>query len=62
VVAWGASVGWEKRIGHANPGAKMGAVFVPMLAATLVYFAAAFALRVPFTQEFVSIIRRRLRI
>lgn len=62
LAAWGASVVWENRLGHATFAHKTGAVFVPMLAATLVYFAAAFALRVPFTQEFVTLIRRRLKL
>jgi putative peptidoglycan lipid II flippase len=60
--AWGASTVWEQRLGHGTFTLKMGAVFVPMLAASLIYFAAAFALRVPFTREFVSMVRRRLRI
>jgi len=44
LAAWGVSAVWENRLGHATLAHKTGAVFVPMLAATLVYFAAAFAL------------------
>ncbi len=62
LAAWGVSAVWENRLGHATFVHQTGAVFIPMLAATLVYFAAAFALRVPFTQEFVALIRRRLKL
>ncbi len=62
LVGWGASVFWEQRLGHGSFALKSGAVFGPMLAASLIYFAAAFALRVPFTQEFLALIRRKLRI
>jgi putative peptidoglycan lipid II flippase len=60
--AWGTSALWEQRIGHGSFTLKLGAAFGPMLAASLIYFAAAFALRVPFTQEFISLLRRKLRI
>ncbi len=59
--AWGATRFWETRLGHGTFWLKTGAVFVPMLGATLLYFAAAFALRVPFTKDFWHLLRRRIR-
>ena len=62
LTGWGTSAIWEQRLGHGSFALKVGAVFAPMLAASLIYFGAAFALRVPFTQEFVALIRRKLRV
>lgn len=60
--AWGTRHWWSGQFGHATLGAKLGEVFVPMLAATLLYFGAAFSLRVPFAHEVVAMIRKRLRL
>jgi putative peptidoglycan lipid II flippase len=59
--AWAASAGWEQRWGHSTFPLKLGAVFVPMLAATLAYFALAAALRVPFMHDLLKMLRRRFR-
>jgi putative peptidoglycan lipid II flippase len=59
--AWAASAGWEQRWGHSTFTLKLGAVFVPMLAATLAYFALAAALRVPFMHDLLKMLRRRFR-
>ena len=61
--AWGTSTLWEQQMGHAKFWSKAGAVFVPMAVAALIYFAAAFALpmRLPFAQDFVTLLRRRLK-
>ena len=58
---WGASVVWEQRLGHGSFALKVGAVFGPMLAASLIYFGAAFALRVPFTKDLLNLLRRRIK-
>jgi putative peptidoglycan lipid II flippase len=53
---------WEQRLGHDTFWLKAGAVFVPMLDATLIYFAAAFALRVSFAHDLMALARKRFRI
>src|SRR6185503_12677698 len=60
VFAWGMQFVWEQTLGHHNPWLKLGHVFVPMGVASLVYFAAAFSLRVPFTHDFIALARKRL--
>lgn len=59
--AWVSTWYWEGRLGHGNFWLKVGAVFAPMTAAGLVYFALAFALRVPFAQDVLKLARRRRR-
>lgn len=60
--AWGGRFVWEQRIGHTTFWPQLGHVFVPMAAATLIYFAAAFVLRVPFAHDFIALLRKRLRV
>ena len=59
--AWGGRVWWEQKLGHGNFWLKLGEVFVPMLAASLVYFAAAFTFRIPFAHDCVALLQKRLR-
>jgi hypothetical protein len=40
---------------------KFGEVFVPMLGATLIYFAAAITLRLPFAHDMIALLRKRRR-
>ncbi len=61
LIGWGGSAIWEQRLGHGSFMLKVGAVFAPMLAASLIYFAATFALRVPFTKDFLNLLRRRIK-
>jgi putative peptidoglycan lipid II flippase len=61
-LAWAVAWGWERKWGHGTFWLKMGAVFVPMLNATAVYFAAAFALRVPFAHDVVALARKLFRV
>jgi hypothetical protein len=37
-------------------------VFVPMAGATLIYFGIAFAVRIPFAHDVVSLLRKRVRV
>lgn len=60
LLAWGAKFMWEQKLGHQTFWLKTGEVFVPMLGATLVYFAIAFAFRVPFAHDFLKVLRRRV--
>ncbi|HEY0550609.1 MAG TPA: murein biosynthesis integral membrane protein MurJ [Verrucomicrobiae bacterium] len=60
-VAWGTQFVWEQKLGHRTFWPKLGHVFVPMFVASMAYFGAAFALRVPFANDFVTLLRKRLR-
>ena len=62
VFAWGAARWWELKLGHETFWLKLGAVFAPMLAASAVYFAAAFTFRIPFAHDCVALLRRKLKV
>lgn len=61
-VAWGAFRLWETRMGHLTLPARLGAVFLPMLAATVAYWGLALWMRVPQAREIGGLILRRLRL
>jgi putative peptidoglycan lipid II flippase len=61
VVAWMGLAWWETNLGHATLLRKIGAVFGPALAATAVYFGAAFAFRIPAARELLGLVSGRLR-
>lgn len=60
LVAWLGLDWWERRLGHANLGLKIGAVFGPALAAALVYWGLAAWLRVPSASEIWKLLTSRL--
>lgn len=51
---------WDQRIGHASLPQKLGAVFVPMILAGIVYGAVALWLKVPAAHEIFRLLRTRL--
>jgi putative peptidoglycan lipid II flippase len=59
-VAWLSSRSWEKWIGHATLSQKLGAVFIPMSFATLVYGVSLIWLRVPQAREIYLLALKRL--
>jgi putative peptidoglycan lipid II flippase len=59
VFTWGTKYFWEARLGHGTLWLKLGEVFVPMFSATLIYFAAAFLLRLPFAHDVMALVRKR---
>jgi putative peptidoglycan lipid II flippase len=59
-IAWLASRGWEKWVGHAGFLDKLGAVFVPMALASLIYGVVLLWLKVPQAREFVELLRQKL--
>lgn len=61
-VTWGAVQIWGRHVGHTNLWERLGEVFVPMTLGSLVYFGVAFAFRIPFAHDFISLLRRKLRI
>ena len=61
VIAWALHHYWELWIGHAHLPARIGAVFVPCIAATIVYFALLAWLRVPQVHDVMGVITQKLR-
>ncbi len=59
--AWGTMYLWDQKLGHGTFWLKLGHVFVPMCIASLIYFTAAFTLRVPFAHDCTALLRKRLR-
>jgi MFS superfamily sulfate permease-like transporter len=62
VAAWITSYYWESMVGHAHFAARLGGVFVPIGAATLVYFALLAWLHVPQVHDVIGLFTQRLRI
>ncbi|HKQ40775.1 MAG TPA: murein biosynthesis integral membrane protein MurJ [Verrucomicrobiae bacterium] len=58
-VAYGVRVWWDKGFGYATLPYKLGDVFVPMLAATGVYLALGFWLKVPFVKDLLTFFKGR---
>ncbi|HEV2327857.1 MAG TPA: murein biosynthesis integral membrane protein MurJ [Verrucomicrobiae bacterium] len=56
---------WEEKLGHATIALKIGAVFVPAIAAAVIYWAAAMVFRIPAAAEIFEFaagqVRRRSR-
>jgi putative peptidoglycan lipid II flippase len=51
---------WDQRIGHASLPQRLGAVFVPMILAGIIYGAVALWLKVPAAQEIFRLLRANL--
>ncbi len=60
-VAWGLGNFWESRFGHTTFLLKLGAVFGPMLTATVVYFLLTRWLKVPFLQDLIAALPTRIK-
>jgi putative peptidoglycan lipid II flippase len=58
-VAWGLARLWTGHLGHNSLLLKLGEVFGPMTAATLLYLAATHCLRIDHTREILSLVLRR---
>jgi putative peptidoglycan lipid II flippase len=61
VAAWASHRWWEARLGHTTLLLKLGAVFVPMTAAGLIYWGLSLGLRVPQARELGRLLLRRGR-
>ncbi|MSU21092.1 MAG: murein biosynthesis integral membrane protein MurJ [Pedosphaera sp.] len=57
--AWLLSGAWERSIGHSGFIQKLGAVFIPLGVASLVYGAILLWLKVPQAQDFLGLLRRK---
>ena len=60
-VAWLGAHFWERQLGHANLGLKIGAVFGPATVAAILYWGIAAALRVPSASEIWRLATSRFR-
>ncbi|HNQ88157.1 MAG TPA: murein biosynthesis integral membrane protein MurJ [Verrucomicrobiota bacterium] len=61
LAAWGTALLWQRTVGHAHLGSKLGEVFVPMAVASAVYWALAHWLRVPQAAEVSRLLLSRFR-
>jgi putative peptidoglycan lipid II flippase len=61
VAAWISSHYWEIFVGHRHFAARVGAVFVPIAAATIVYFALLAWLRVPQVHDVLAMFTQKVR-
>jgi putative peptidoglycan lipid II flippase len=61
VIAAGLSSVWESKLGHHTLALKLGAVFVPGTIAGLVYWVAAYWVRVPAAREMTDLLLQKLR-
>ena len=59
-LCWFLSRQWELTLGHAGLAMKLGAVFVPLTAATLLYWGIAMALKVDCVREINALFGQRL--
>lgn len=59
LLAWGASRWWTGHLGHATLVMKLGEVFVPMIAATALYFGLGLCFKVPSAGEMLRLALRR---
>jgi putative peptidoglycan lipid II flippase len=59
LLAWGGRGLWEGHLGHATLALKLGEVFVPMIVATVVYFALGLCFKIPSAAEMFQLVRRR---
>jgi putative peptidoglycan lipid II flippase len=59
VVSFGIRWFWDKHFGHANLAQRAGEVFVPMVLATVVYFALGFCFKIPSAHEMLELVQRQ---
>jgi putative peptidoglycan lipid II flippase len=59
IVAWITRMMWARSLGHEQLWSKAGEVFVPMAAASLIYFGGAYLARIPYARDILSLLRRR---
>jgi putative peptidoglycan lipid II flippase len=59
LLAWIGRRWWEDHLGHATLALKLGEVFVPMTAATVVYMALGLWLKIPSAGEMLRVMQRQ---
>jgi putative peptidoglycan lipid II flippase len=61
VASWLLMRAWAGKFGHATLPLKIGEVFVPMLAAAIIYFVICWWLNVPYTRDLLALLSRPSR-
>jgi putative peptidoglycan lipid II flippase len=61
LIAWWGGRFWERSLGHATLAGKIGSVFAPALAATILYALLTLAFKVPSAIEMRDLLLRRIR-
>jgi hypothetical protein len=61
LTAWGLRLHWTAQAGHATLLLKLGEVFLPMIAATMVYFLLALWWKIPSAHEIGEFALARVR-
>jgi putative peptidoglycan lipid II flippase len=61
LTSWGLRVLWQNHLGHANLFSRLGEVFVPMLAATALYFGLSLKLKAGSAREILELALSRIR-
>ncbi|MEJ0088245.1 MAG: murein biosynthesis integral membrane protein MurJ [Limisphaerales bacterium] len=61
IIAWQAWRLWEISLGHETVALKIGAVFVPAIAAGLIYVVLALAFKIPAAHEITNLVLHRFR-
>jgi putative peptidoglycan lipid II flippase len=59
--AWLVLKPWTDRIGHNTFALQLGQTFLPLIAATVVYFGVSFWLKVPYARDVLALVGRRKR-
>jgi putative peptidoglycan lipid II flippase len=62
LTAWGVSRTWQSSLGHGTLLLRIGAVFVPMTAAGIVYWTATLWANVPAARDIINVMVRRARL
>jgi putative peptidoglycan lipid II flippase len=61
LTAWGIRLAWQSHLGHSNLALRVGEVFVPMIAATALYFALSIWLKAGSAREILQLAAVRAR-
>jgi len=61
ILAWPGYNAWDRQFGHTTLLAKLGAVFVPAILTSLLYWAVLWADKLPAAMEVMELIRKKLR-
>ncbi len=59
LVAWNGRLLWDTHLGHAGLLMRLGEVFAPMTAASLIYFALGWWLNIPSAREMIRLVAAR---
>jgi putative peptidoglycan lipid II flippase len=61
LVSWRGRLLWQSHFGHASLGPRLGEVFLPMIAATAIYFALSWWMHIASAREMIDLMAARIR-